>query len=64
MWEENQIVQLLLLLDEKMVKEEGESVEDNWSWRDDKQLAFFVKFAYNSLKVDVGGEVRAPFEKF
>ena len=31
MWEGNQVVQLLLLLDNTKVVEEGESDVDNWS---------------------------------
>jgi len=31
-WEENQVTQLLLLVENKKVDKEGESVIDSWIW--------------------------------
>jgi len=33
MWEENEVAQLLFLVDNKKVVEEGESGVESWSWR-------------------------------
>ena len=64
MWEDNKGTQLLRLIENKKIVEKRESVVDNWIWKDDKQLGFSVKYAYNSLKVVVGGEDRDIFERF
>jgi len=63
-WEDNKGTQLLRLIENKKIVEKRESVVDNWIWKDDKQLGFSVKYAYNSLKVVVGGEDRDIFERF
>jgi len=58
------IKSLNCLLENKKVVEEGESFADSWIWRDDKQLGFSIKSAYNSFEIKVGGEDKALFEKF
>jgi len=66
MWEYSQPDQLLQLLDNKRLVEEGEGMTDKWIWRDLVSIVYVVKATYNHLKrvEQVGfGEFFAEFWK-